>query len=294
MRLLFPEVEVTRSLSSNLLKVQYTYVKQEEKRVIDSNELIAKKVEEYLLQEQAAAEVQQQDGAGDEFVGGLTAQHLGVLSEDEVEIEESPEEEIPVIPTPEELMQKAMDDIAVIKREASQQLDAERRKVLEEAKQKGYAEGKKQAEQEYLAKENAMRQQMLAMEREYQKLIDDLEPRFIDTLTGIYEQIFQVELGKYRDVLVHLIGATIRRIEGCKEFTVRVSAEDHPYVNMQKKQLQAIIGAPGGTVEIVEDSKLNRNECQIETATGIYDCGLGTELEELSGKLKLLSYERPE
>lgn len=191
-------------------------------------------------------------------------------------------------------MQRAMDDIAVIKREASQQLDVERRKVLEEARQNGYAEGKRQAEQEYLAKEKAMRQQMLDMEQEYQRLIDELEPCFIDTLTGIYEQIFHVELGKYREILVHLIGTTIRKIEGCKEFTVHVSAEDYPYVSMQKKQLQAIVGVPGGAVEVVEDLNLERNECQIETATGIYDCSLGTELEELSGKLKLLSYERPE
>lgn len=281
-------------MSSNLLKVQYTYVKQEDKRVIDTNELLAKRVEEYLLQEQAAAEAQGQEVSEDGFAFGLNAEHLGVLSEEEVEIAGEAEEEVPVVPTPEELMQQAMDDIAVIKREASQQLDVERRRVLEEARQNGYAEGKKQAEQEYLAKERAMRQQMLEMEREYQKLIDELEPRFIDTLTGIYEQIFHVELGKYRDVLVHLIGSTIRKIEGCKEFTVHVSAEDYPYVSMQKKQLQGVVGVPGSVVEVVEDLKLERNQCQIETATGIYDCSLGTELEELSGKLKLLSYERPE
>lgn len=284
-------------MSSNVLKVQYTYVKQDEKRVIDTNELLAKRVEEYLLQEKAAAEAQEEAEA-DGFVGGLNVEHLGVLSEDEVaEIEtvcEEAEEVPPVIPTPEELMQKAMDDIAIIKREASQQLDAERQKVLAEAREKGYAEGKVQAEQEYLEKEKAMRQQMLEMEQEYQSLIDSLEPRFIDTLTGIYEQIFHVELGRYRDVLVHLIGATIRKIDGCRDFTVHVSAEDYPYVSMQKKQLLATAGVPGCTIEVVEDLNLGRNECRIETVTGIFDCSLGTELEELSKKLKLLSYERPE
>ena len=61
---------MTRSLSSNLLKVQYTYVKQEDKRVIDTNELLAKKVEEYLLQEQAAAEAQEQENSEDGFAFG--------------------------------------------------------------------------------------------------------------------------------------------------------------------------------------------------------------------------------
>ncbi len=283
-------------MSSNLLKYQYTYVKQEDKRVIDSNELLAKRMEEYHMQEQAAMEDSREEFEGG-FVGGLAAEHLGVLTEEEAGVSEEGvivTEEAPPVPTPEELMQKAMDEIAVIKREASQQLDAERRKVLEEAKASGYAEGQQQAEAEYLARARVLEQQVQDIEQEYQRLIDELEPKFIDLLTGIYEQIFHVELGKYRDILVHLIGATIRRIDGCKEFTVHVSAEDYPYVSMQKKQIQSAVGVSGIALEIVEDNMLSHNQCQIETATGIFDCGLGTELEELSGKLKLLSYERPE
>ena len=49
--------------------------------------------------------------------------------------------------------------------------------------------------------------------------------------------------------------------------------------------------APNSTVEIVEDMTLGKGECMIETESGIFDCGLGTQLSELRQKLKLLSYE---
>lgn len=63
-------------------------------------------------------------------------------------------------------------------------------------------------------------------------------------------------------------------------------------MNMQKKQLQVCVSVPNSTVEIIEDFTLSKNECMIETEGGIFDCGLGTELRELSAKLKLLSYEK--
>ena len=37
---------------------------------------------------------------------------------------------------------------------------------------------------------------------------------------------------------------------------------------------------------------LKENECVIETNAGVFDCSLGVELEELSRKLRLLSFER--
>ena len=284
---------------SNLLKGRYTYVKEDETRVIDTNELMAKKLEEHHARMQAAEE---SDAETDEdgFTSGLGAEHLGILLEDQVEMQEATEDEesfeepVEEMPTPEELFNEAQEEITLMKQRAAQEIEAERQRVLEEAQAVGYEEGVRRAEAEYQAKEQALYEQAAQLEAEYQALIDELEPQFIATLTGVYEHIFNVDLGRYHDVLVHLIASTIRKTEGCKEFVVRVSCEDYPYVSMQKKRLQGVVNLPGSFVEVVEDLALRKNECMIETGSGIYDCSLGTELEELSVKLKLLSYERPE
>lgn len=123
-------------------------------------------------------------------------------------------------------------------------------------------------------------------------MVDELEPQFVDTITGIYEHIFHVELGEYREILAHLITTTMRKAESNKVFLIHVSKEDYPYVSMQKKQIATGATAPNSTVEIVEDITISPNECLIETEGGIFDCGLGTQLSELRQKLKLLSYEK--
>ena len=45
------------------------------------------------------------------------------------------------------------------------------------------------------------------------------------------------------------------------------------------------------TVELIEDATLKENECVIETNSGIFDCSIGVQLEELTKKLRLLSFE---
>lgn len=47
-------------------------------------------------------------------------------------------------------------------------------------------------------------------------------------------------------------------------------------------------------LEVVEDITLHKNECMIETDGGVFDCGLGTQLDELTKRLKLLSFSKNE
>ena len=63
---------------------------------------------------------------------------------------------------------------------------------------------------------------------------------------------------------------------------------------MQKKALTEGAVSGRGVVEIIEDVTLRKNECMIETDGGIFDCGLGTQLEGLTNKLKVLSFEKCE
>lgn len=292
-KLLSPEAEVTRSLSSNLLKYNFTYVNGDEKRVIDTNELAAKKIEVLASRQSAASD----EDAG--FAGGLDAERIEELFADaDGEGGQSGSNlmkampEVPAGPTPEELLAEAQQKITAMQDAAKAELEQERQRVLAEARETGYAEGSRKAAGEYRTKQQELENYRASLEEEYRKNIDELEPKFIDTLTGIYEHLFHVELENYRDILVYLIHSAMRKAEGARDFIVHVSGDDYPYVSMQKKQLLTGLSAPGAAVEVIEDALLGKNECTIETNAGIFDCGLETELTELTKKLKLLSYER--
>lgn len=146
------------------------------------------------------------------------------------------------------------------------------------------------------ARENVLEQDYLKrfqqLEDEYQQQADVLEPVFVDTITGIYEHVFQVELSSYREILRYLISATIRQQEDSRRFIIHVSKEDYSYVNMQKKQILAGAVGESAGVDVVEDLTLEKNDCMIETENGIFDCGLGTQLSELKRKLMLLAWSK--
>lgn len=304
---LFPEVEVTRLLSSNLLKMGFASFQDGEKRVIDTNELMAKRIEALT------AKMSRPENAGfvvgssaDGFAAGLNAERVeGLLSDSDADAEAGN-----VVKAAEEVnsaLAQAHEDAEQILAQAKEKAEAERQafmsaaqaqiaseraKTLEQAKAQGYAEGKQKADAEVARIESEFKAREKALEEEYDRLLEGMEAEMIDALTGIYEHLFQVELSSYRSLLMNLLTSALRKIEGGRDFLVHVSSEDYPYVSMEKKQLMAALTSPSATLELVEDITLKKNECMIETDSGIFDCGLGTQLEELGRKLRLLSYDR--
>lgn len=289
-----------KSLYNNLLKRGFTFVQEEEARVIDTNAIVARRLEALSARENHRRE---KDGnapsaGGDGFTAGLGAQVLpgpaegeapgNVIKagEDAEQIREQAGREA------EALLEEARREAEEIRREAEALAAGERERILEQARTEGYAAGQEKAAQEAEAQRRKLEQIKAELEQAYEKHLEALEPELVDAITGVYEHIFRVELGSYRDVLEYLIGSTIRSTEGSHNFLVHVSKEDYPYVSMQRKQILAEAASPGSTVEFVEDLTLHKNECLIETEGGIFDCGLGTELEELGKKLRLLSYEK--
>ena len=286
-------------MSNNLYKCRYTNVQQEDKRLIDVNELMEKRMEELH------ARMQQKEEQG--FVSGLNAPDVSVeaLFQDAEDSEAAGSniikagEDAETIrggakAEAEALLEKARAEAEQILDDAKTSALAEREKVLSDARQQGYTEGLLKAQKEEERLQTEFKEKEKRLEAEYQQYMDELEPQFVDTITGIYEHIFHVELASYREILVYLISATMRKIEGNRNFMIHVSKEDYPYVSMQKKQIAAGAASANCSIEIVEDLTLAKNECLIETEGGIFDCGLGTQLEELGRKLKILSYEREE
>lgn len=294
MKSLSPEVEVTRLLSNNLYKKGFTILQDQKTRLIDTNELVARRIEELASKMKSpentgfVEENQTEDG----FVAGLAAEKVEGLLFDEEEQKKQAEDFLAA--AKEEA--KACKDRML--EEAREEIARQREQELQSAREQGYKEGTMQARQELEQKleelnnqEKQLDEKAENLERQYDAMVDQLEPELVDAITGVYEYLFGVELSSYRTILLHLVGSTVRKIEGAREFLVHVSGEDYPYVSMEKKNLLSMLPSQNASLEIIEDITLKKNQCLIETEGGIFDCGLGTELAELTQRLKLLSYE---
>ncbi len=296
---------------SNLLKMGYMTLQEGEKRMIDTNDLVARRIEalaEKMVRPENAGFMTEADD-GDGFSAGLNAQMVEGLLADEESVDgvsnviKASEDrnaqmarEAQMREEAEQLLAQAKEVAEAERQEllaqARVQIEEERRAALEQAKTQGYSEGFRKAEAELAAKMQELEAKDKAREAEYEKLLEGVEMQMVDALTGIYEHLFCVELSSYRGIIMHLLADALRKIEGGKDFLVHISPEDYPYVSMEKKQLMAALTSSNATLELVEDITLRKNECMIETDNGIFDCGLGAQLEELGRKLKLLSYEK--
>lgn len=314
--------------NNRIYKLGWFTVQQDEKYVIDNNPRLQQKIEEYeefKRQEAMALVAGDAEYEGDEgFKGGLLGEQIDALLYDSDEeggnIIKGQENATPDGPDPEELREMAAQELEEARTMAAQELeeakmtaaqeleeartmaeqirsqamdDAERQKkeVLDEARQAGYDEGMRLAKAEEDKLRAEIEKERIRLEEQYDQMIEELEPQFIDTITAVYNHIFGVELQNDRAILVHLIESTLRKADSSRIFIVHVSKDDYPYVSMQKSHLTETVVGGQGVIDVIEDITLRKNECMIETDGGIFDCGVGTQLEELTKKLKLLSFE---
>jgi len=280
-------------LSKNLVKVNSLVVQKDaEKRIIDSNELIRRRLADFS-REQGQEE---EKASGEEgFVSGLgSAEVLDLAAEGAGNVIKAREDAGEMIAKAQEeaqsIQMQAQEEAQRILENARAEAEAVRNQILEQARQQGYGEGMEQAQLKVADIEKEYLEKAKELEEIYQQQIDVLEPQFVDTITSIYEHFFHVDFTPCREVLTYLISTAIHKLEGSRSFTIHVSKEDYSYVTMQKNQMLAGAVAGSSSVDVVEDLKLNKNECMIETDGGIFDCGLDTQLEELAKKLRMLSW----
>ena len=283
-------------MSSNLYKCGWVTVQEKDTRVIDNNALLEQKLSA-VLHAASISDTEEILPVDDGFEDGLDAEKVDALfSSDEGVIKGSLQAERDALL---EEIENARTELAAVKEQADamiedakSQIGAMQMKAYEEAKSQGYQEGERLGRQEADAQINEYLAKKKQLEDENEKKIEELEPEFIETLTGIYEHIFKVDLTRYRDLVANLLVNAMQNIENTRNFLVHVSKEDYEGVMADKDRIRAEAGGNSVSVEFVEDATLSRSQCLIETENGIYDCSLDTQLSELSRKLKLLSYER--
>lgn len=271
-------------MSSNLYKRGYTVVKAEDTRIIDTNALIEEKLNKISVNRVSEAPPDE-----DGFSQGLSAEVLEALTEDGAHDAGAEQAEESSAPTPEELRAQALEEIEELRAQAGAEIEEERKKTLEEARQQGYEEGLKRGQAEADGLKRKLEEERHRLEKEYADTVEELEPRFIEVLTGVYEHVIKVGLSDYQDLIVNLAEGALSQIDGGRSIILHVSGEDYEYVNSRK----ADFAVGSASLEIVEDITLSKNQALIETESGIFDCSLDVQLKELGKKLRLLSYEKP-
>lgn len=282
-------------MSSNLFKAGW-FVVNDDTRIIDSNKLAEMRIKQAATERTLYRDERQGEGEGG-FTSGLDADAVdallspegsqGILKSTSLEEQEALNRELE---NARNELERVKTETGQMLQDASAQIEEMRISALEEAQsqgyQNGYQEGMAQAQtlkEEYLAKKKEL-------EKEYAARIEELEPEFIKNLTEIYEHIFKVDLSAYSQIVSNLLIDAMQKTDSAKNYIVHVAKQDYAQVCGERERIQEETGTLADNLEIIADMTLSASQCMIETEGGIYDCSLGTELEELKRKLRLLSY----
>lgn len=290
---------------SNMIKRAFVQVEGTEKLMIDSNRQVMDRMDEIINSAPAVFSEDPVDEEGsDEFREGLLADRVEMLTdtdmaEGEEALAESPSDDIGGDATAaaalsseeaERIIAEAEESARAIMEEAEQSAAAIKESARNEGYEAGHDEGYQAGMQETELEKEKIRELAEALEADYRKKSDELEPMLVDTLSGIYSHIFHVEMEDRKDIILYLLQSALMSADAGSGLIIHVSKDDHSLLIEKKDEL--LNGIPGAdNVEIVEDMTLKSGECFIDTGGGIFDCSLETELKGLRKELKLLSYE---
>lgn len=275
---------------SNLLKRSSVINKDE--RVIDYNDLIKKKI-------QAIMESKHNEMDADGFINGLHADVVEELISDDDTADALTEDAAMgehqaaaslenTNAEAERIIEEARLQAEQIIADANKNADA----VFEEAKQNGYYEGNEKAQEEMNIKQAQLEVELdnkrKELEQEYNNLKESIEPELVEVITDVFRKVTGVVAEDNQEIILHLINDVMHNADGSRDYVIKVSPDDYKFlVNNQGKIYCAM--SREVNIDIVEDATLERNQCMIETNTGIFNCSLDIELNNLIKNIKLLS-----
>ena len=147
--------------------------------------------------------------------------------------------------------------------------------------QKELQEAKERLEAEYSAKSRAL-------ELDYTEKRNTMETDLVDVILDVFNKVFHIQFDNKKHILMHLINDAILNIEGDRKFRIKVADSNVLFLENHREDILERVGH-GIELEFIADSTMDGNDCLIETDSGVFDCSLGTQLENLIKDIRSLS-----
>lgn len=251
-----------------------------DKKIIDYNEMISAKI----LNIQKTIDKVHKEYNQSEFADGINADTvMELLSDNENHL--STEE---LNNKAEEIIVRANEDAKAIIERAKEESDIIRADSADIGRKEGYEEGHKKAEIELEVLKKAVEDEKLQMEIEYNERLNEMEPMLVETILTVFEKVTHVLEEDKKDIVLQLVNDVLSKTEISKEFLIRVSSSDYKFMLDNREKINGVVSKQV-QIEIVEDPTFRRGQCMIESDSGIYDCSLDIQLENLISAIKTMS-----
>lgn len=276
---------------SNILKKGSAVYKEE--RIIDYNEILKEKIKSFTELSEKNKKRMDSDG----FVNGLDAPVIevdddmsdtGLSQAATLECESADDIINNARQEADDIIDEANKQAEIILSEAKGQAE----EVKSEAHENGYNEGLLSAQNEYNDKamqlENEYNAKVSELEEQYSKMKEEIEPDLVNTLMDVFEKVTHTIAEDNKEIVLHLINNVMKNVDNSHEFVIKVSPEDYQFVADNQGKIYCAMSSEVN-LEVVQEASLKSSECIIETDTGVFNCSLDIELNNLIKEIKLLS-----
>lgn len=265
----------------NLYKQYWVSNQQNNARVINPNALLAERMAKEL--ERQRAEQRHQEELAECFEAGIVREDTDII------------EEVPEVDLVQQATEEAEQILADAKAKADNVLNEaylEAKILREDAKVQGIAEANAAMKAELQEKRKALEEDYSArkrnLEQEYTSKRENMETELVDVILDVFNRVFHIQFDNKKHILMHLINNAILNIEGDRSFRIKVADSNVLFLENHREDILERVGH-GIELEFIADSTMDGNDCLIETDSGVFDCSLGTQLENLIKDIRSLS-----
>lgn len=259
----------------NLYKQYFVHNEPDKTRVINSDDIVEKRLEKMAELKRREQKTTDENGFSAGIVGPDTdyVEKIDHVAEAKKEAEK--------------ILAEAQAQAETILNQADQEAE----NIRENAKNTGYQEGRQSLESELAAQreqlQNEYQRKQETLQDEFREKQKNMEKDLVDVILEVFNKVFHIQFDNKKHILMYLIDDAILNIEGDKKFRIKVANSNVMFLENHKEEILERVGA-GIEIEIVADSSMDGNSCVIETDSGVFDCSLGVQLENLIKDIKSL------
>jgi len=174
--------------------------------------------------------------------------------------------------------------------EAAKQDSEELRRKAREA---GYAEGEKRAQNQYAALIAEAKETLDEARTEKSETFSGLEAEIISLVLDIAQKVVATELVQNRDAILSIIRSTLYDVTPSSEAVVKISFDDYDYVIENKDRLSETLSFLC-ELDIRKDNSLKKGSCVVDTSYGTAIGNADSRFKQIEDAFYALLVGRPE
>lgn len=168
--------------------------------------------------------------------------------------------------------------------------------IRENAKKEGYQQGLEEGNMEAMRRadvylENLHKEQEIVFQETRQQMEEQLhvsESKLVDVSCMFIEKFTGILVEQYKPVMLHMINNSLSDSDTSSKFIIKVSEDNYAYISDNHDRLVGA-GNPNISIEVYGDSKLDNQQCIIESDNGIVDLSMDVQVKNLITAIKLMS-----